>query len=258
MKYLKKFNEELKSQTYKRAARKLKQIMKEKPTLGKAIGAEERADKLLLHSKEAERREEMSRWKKSVETFSKYGEFNIELSRPGAPAIQPKVYSFYLELLTEIEMLTDSWEDEDPDNRDFSFGFAVGLIPKNIEDIEEIIQNFNGEFHNGFFWGMWIWPTYKVLNSEVTFKGISINDYDSSPKHQIADRKTAVALKRLLVNLFDPTFDYPSGYKDITNMYDKIEQDAIQGLEISSTYGIDMGRIKEDIQKSSIMNFYKQ
>ena len=105
---------------------------------------------------------------------------------------------------------------------------------------------------------MWIWPTYKVLNSEVTFKGISISDYDSSPKHQVADRKTAVALKRLLVNLFDPTFDYPSGYKDITNMYDKIEQDAIQGLEISSTYGIDMGRIKEDIQKSSIMNFYKQ
>ena len=41
-------------------------------------------------------------------------------------------------------------------------------------------------------------------------------------------------------------------------MYDKIERDAIQGLEIASTYGIDMGRIKEDIQKSSIMNFYKQ
>ena len=91
MKYLKKFNEELKSQTYKRAARKLKQIMKEKPTLGKGIGAEERANKLELHAKNVERREEMSRWKESVETFSKYGEFNIELSRPGAPIIQPKV-----------------------------------------------------------------------------------------------------------------------------------------------------------------------
>lgn len=258
MKYLKKFNEELKSQTYKSAARKLKQIMKEKPNLGKAIGAEDRADKLLLHSKEVEKREELVKWKDSVEKFSKYGEFNIELSRPGAPAIQPKVYSFYLELLTEIEMLVDSWDEEDQDNRSFSFGFAVGLIPKTVEDAEEILYNFNAEFHNGFFWGMWIWPTYKVLNSEVTFTGISINDYDSSPRHQIADRKSAVALKRLLVNLFDPTFDYPSGYNDIPNMYDKIERDAIQGLEIASTYGIDMGRIKEDIQKSSIMNFYKQ
>jgi hypothetical protein len=50
MKYLKKFNEELKAQTYKSAARKLKKILKEKPVLGKAIGAEERANKLELYS----------------------------------------------------------------------------------------------------------------------------------------------------------------------------------------------------------------
>ena len=258
MKYLKKFNEELKAQTYKSAARKLKQILKEKPSLGKAIGAEERANKLELHSQEVQERQDIEYWKKEVEQFSKYGEFNIEMSRPGTPSIKPKVYSFYLDLSTEIDMMIDSWDDEDPDNREFTFGFCVGLIPKTIEDRDEIKMNFNNDFWNGHIWGLWIYPTYKVLNSEVTFKGLIIYDYDSSPYHQIADRKTAVALKRLLVNIFDPTFDYPSGYKDITNMYDKIEQSAIQGLEISATYGIDMGRIKEDIQKLPIMNFYKQ
>ena len=258
MKYLKKFNEELRSQVYKNAARKLKQILKEKPALGKAIGAEERANKLELYSKDVQEKKDIENWKKEVEEFSKYGEFNIEMSIPGTKSIKPKVYSFYLDIVTEIEQMIDSWDDEDPDNRELTFGFCVGLIPKTIEDREEIKMNFNSEFWNGHTWGLWIYPTYKVLNSEVTFKGLTIYDYDSSPNHQIADRKTAVALKRLLVNIFDPTFDYPSGYKDITNMYDKIEQSAIQGLEISATYGIDMGRIQEDIQKLPIMDFYKQ
>ena len=258
MKYLKKFNEELKAQTYKSAARKLKKILKEKPALGKAIGAEERANKLELYSKDVQERQDIEAWKREVEEFSKYGEFNIEMSISQEPSIKPKVYSFYLDIVPEIHQMIDSWDEEDPDNRELTFGFCAGLIPKTIEDREEIKMNFNSDFWNGHTWGFWIYPTYSVLNSEVTFKGLTIYNYDTSPDHQIADRKTAVALKRLLVNIFDPIFDYPSGHKDITNMYDKIERDAIQGLEISATYGIDMGRIQEDIKKLQIMDFYIQ
>ena len=57
---------------------------------------------------------------------------------------------------------------------------------------------------------------------------------------------------------FDETFEYPSGYTNIPNMYDKINQSVIQDLEISATYGIDMGRIKEDIKNTPIASFYKQ
>jgi len=258
MKYLKKFNEELRPQVYKNAARKLKKILKEKPALGKAIGAEERANKLELYSKEVQEKQDIENWKKEVEEFSKYGEFNIEMSTSETPSIKPKVYSFYLDIVMEMEQMIDSWDDEDPDNRELTFGFCAGLIPKTIEDREEIKMNFNSDFWNGHTWGFWIYPTYTILNSEVTFKGLTIYNYDTSPEHQIADRKTAVALKRLLVNIFDPIFDYPSGHKDITNMYDKIERDVIQGLEISATYGIDMGRIQEDIKKLPIMDFYIQ
>ena len=258
MKYLKKFNEELNPQTYKNAARELKKILKEKPALGKAIKAEERANKLELHSKEVLNIKDLESWKKEVEQFSKYGEFNIEISRPGTPSIKPKVYSFYLDIVPEIDGMIDSWDEEDPDNREFTFGFCAGLIPKTIEDREEIKMNFNDDFWNGHIWGFWIYPTYKIVNSEVTFKGLIIYNYDTSPEYQIADRKTAVSLKRLLVNIFDPIFDYPSGHTDVTNMYDKIERDTIQGLEISSTYGIDMGKIQEDIKKLPIMDFYIQ
>ncbi len=257
MKYLKKFNEELKPQTYKSAARKLNKIVKEKPALAKAIGAEKRAKDLEEYAKKIEDLGQIDQWKKNIDQFSKYGEFNIELSRKGVN-IPSKVYPFYLDLQTDIEMLIDSWDDEDPDNRDISFGFAGGLIPKNIEDLNEIKMNYTSEFYNGFFWGFWLYVEYKVENSEVSFKGIRLYDYDSVPNIQIADRKSAVNLKKLLVNCFDETFDYPSGYKDIPNIYDKINQSAIQDLEISSTYGIDMGRIKEDIKNTSLMSFYKQ
>ena len=118
-------------------------------------------------------------------------------------------------------------------------------------------MNYSSDFYNGFFWGFWIYVDYKVENSEVSYKGIRIYDYDDIPV-QISDRKTAVSLKKLLVNCFEETYEYPSGYTDITNMYDKVNQSAIQDLEISATYGIDMGRIKEDLQKTPIISFYKQ
>jgi hypothetical protein len=258
MKYLKKFNEELRPYKYKNVARKLKQILKDKPALGKAIDAEGRANKLELHAKNMEDREHITLWEKYKRDFSKYGEFNIELSRPGAPSIFPKVYSFYIIVIPEVDMIIDGWDDWDSDNRDIDMTFCIGLIPKNIEDIEDIKKNYNGDFYNGFFLALWVTPRYKVVNSEVSFDSIVIDDYDSSPKHQIADRKTAVSLKRLLVNIFTPTFEYPSGYKDIPNIYDKIEQSVIQGLEISVNYGIDMERLREDIKNQPIISFYKQ
>jgi hypothetical protein len=256
MKYLKRFNEELKSQTYKSAARKLNKIVKEKPVLAKAIGAEKRAKDLEEYAKNIEEKEELKKWQENVGIFSKYGEFNFELSRKGVN-IPSKVYSFYLYLQTDIEMLRDEWDENDSDNRTISLGFAGGLIPKNIEDCKEIEMNYSSDFYNGFFWGFWIYVDYKVENSEVSYKGIRIYDYDDIPV-QIADRKTAVSLKKLLVNCFEETYEYPSGYTDITNMYDKVNQSAIQDLEISATYGIDMGRIKEDIKNTQITSFYKQ
>lgn len=255
MKYLRKFNEELKTQTYRRAANKLKQILKDKPNLGQAIGAEERANKLELHAKNVEENEHLNLWRKYNAQFSKYGEFNLELYRKGS---RPKVFPFYIVVIPELDMIIDSWDDWDSDNRDIDMTFCIGLIPKNIEDIEDIKKNYNGDFYNGFFLALWFTPRYKVQNGEVTFDSIVIDDYDSSPIHQIADRKTAVSLKRLFVNIFTSTFDYPSGYRDIPNIYDKIEQSVIQGLEVSANYGIDMERIREDIKNQPIINFYKQ
>jgi hypothetical protein len=100
---------------------------------------------------------------------------------------------------------------------------------------------------------------YKIEDGQVFYKDISISDYDNPVLNvQIADRKTAVSLKKLLCNIFDEKFDYPSGYNDLPVAFDKIESDIIQNLELSANWGIDMGRIKEDLQKTPIISFYKQ
>ena len=256
MRYLKRFDEELNLSTYRSAERKLKQLMKDKPQLAKAVGAEERAKNLADWSKNIESRDILNRWKKNVEEYQKFGEFNFELSRPGSPSIKPKVYSFYLHLECEYESMIDFWEEEEDNNRNICLSFFTGLIPKNLEDIEEIKQLYTNDFFNGFFFGNWININYKVVNSELTFIGINVRDYEVPV--QVADRRTANSLKRLLVNCFDSKFDYPSGYRDITNIYDKIEHSVIQALDMSINYGIDMDRIREDIQKLPVINFYKQ
>jgi len=209
MRYLKRFDEELNLSTYRSAERKLKQLMKDKPQLAKAVGAEERAKNLADWSKNIESRDILNRWKKNVEEYQKFGEFNFELSRPGSPSIKPKVYSFYLHLECEYESMIDFWEEEEDNNRNICFSFFTGLIPKNLEDIEEIKQLYTNDFFNGFFFGNWININYKVVNSELTFIGINVRDYEVPV--QVADRRTANSLKRLLVNCFDSKFDYPSG-----------------------------------------------
>jgi hypothetical protein len=261
MKYLKKFNEELKSHVYRSAARKLRKIVKDTPVLARAIDAEARATRLEEYENEIKNRENIEKWKSNCEKFKKYGTFNFEISRPGRPLIPPKVFPFYLAISLDFLSMEDCWDDYDDVNRNISFQFCVGLIPTTIEDCQELAMNYihRDEFYNGYFWGWWLNVKYKVVDSVVNFGGIEIWDYEEhESRFQIADRKSANSLRGLMIDMFNQGFDYPSGYTDVTDMYDKIQISAIQGLDISSTFGIDMERIRQDLKKTQTINFYKQ
>lgn len=258
MKHIKGFNEELKSIKYLQAAGKLKKLIKDRPTFAKAIGAEERSKKLEDWAKEVENIEKIKRWEKKVQELSKYGEITVELSRPGSPITPSKQYQFYVSIGIDAEMTIENFEDhQDPENRFIPLRFWCGLVPKTIEDFKDISQNYTSEFYNGFMWAFWIDINYKITDSRIERFDVTLNDYEMDESQaQIADRKSAVALKKLVTNIFDDKFDYPSGYTDVPNMHDKIESSIIQFLEIESTYGIDMWRIKEDIKKVPTSNFY--
>jgi hypothetical protein len=255
MKYLKPFNEELKPQVYRNAARAYKKMLKNEPKKAKQIGAEEKAMMLDQHADDFEEKLNLKKWEESVRKYSKYGEFEVEFST-GHPSVKPMTLSVYFDISSAVDMMIDSWADEGPDNRRISFDFAVGIVPKTIEDIDLIKKNFNSEFYNGFFWSLWIYIQYKVQDGVVSFEGVKVYDYDSSPKHSIIGIKSARNLKRLITNMFDQVFDYPSGYTDIPNMYDKINQSAIQDLEIGIDFGIDMDRIKKDLESTSPKSFF--
>jgi hypothetical protein len=210
------------------------------------------ADELDKHSKNVELVDQMAKWEKKVQEMSKFGEFEITLSNQDENEFTG---TFYLEVVPTLEDLSEFWHDYEPENRDIVFPFGVGLIPKNREDIQVIRDLFDLDFYNSFFWGFWINVKYKVENSSLKFEGISMYSYEPELFDVIINRKSANSLKRLIVSLFDPSTPYPSGYTDITDFYEKVEVEIIQGLETSADYGLDMERIKNDLQKLPSNNF---
>jgi len=245
MKYLRKFNEELDPMTYRRAARKLDKIEKESPKKGKAIDAKRRADDLRQHAQEIEKKEHYRKWKKEIETYKEFGEFDFILEEGGSPE------TFYISLIPELDSTTESWADGE--NNSIYFSFAGGIIPMNDEQHSRLTELYDA--YNGFIWAFWINVVYEIENDEIKFKGITMDTYEIEDL-QVANRKTANNLKKLLVNIFNDEFDYPSAMTDVDNMYDKIQKEIIQGLNISIDYGFEMDNVKNDISKSPYTDFF--
>lgn len=244
MKYLRKFNEELDPMTYRRAAHKLDKIEKESPKKGKAIDAKRRADDLRQHAQEIENKENYRKWKKEIETYKEFGEFDFILEEGGSPE------TFYIALIPEIDSTTESWTDGE--NNSISFSFGGGIIPMNDEQYSRLAQSYDA--YNGFIWAFWIIIDYDIENDEIKFKGITMDTYEIDDL-QVANRKTANNLKKLLVNIFNDEF-YPSAHSDVDNAHDKIQKEIIQGLNLSIDYGFEMDDVKNDINKSTYADFY--
>jgi hypothetical protein len=246
MKYLKRFNEELNPMTYKRAARKLDNIQKESPSKGKAINATKRAEDLRQHADNIEKMEHHKKWKKEIETYKEFGEFDFIIEEGGDPE------SFYIALIPDLDSLAEDWEEGDPENRDIIFSFAGGIIPKNEEQYEKLTKEYDA--YNGFVWAFWINIQYEVKNSEVIFKGVSMYTYEIDDL-QVGNRKTANNLKKLLMSIFVDEF-YPSAHNDVDNAHDKIQKEIIQGLNVSIDYGIEMETVKKDLSKLNYADFF--
>jgi hypothetical protein len=244
MKHLRRFNEELDPMTYRRAAGKLDKIDKESPKKGKAIDAKRRSNDLKQHAKEIENKEHYRRWKKEIETYKEFGEFDFILEEGGAPE------TFYIALIPELDSITESWDGE---NSSITFSFGGGIIPMNDEQYSRLTKLY--DVYNGFIWAFWIMVDYDIEDEKFKFKGISMDTYEIDDL-QIANRKTANNLKKLLVNIFEDGKFYPSAHTDIDNSYDKIQKEIIQGLNISIDYGFEMDNIKNDISKSTYKDFF--
>jgi len=271
MKYLKKFNEKLSSEVYSRAARKLTKL-----------GHTKRANALKDYSKVVANRESLVKWEENIAAYSKYGKVKLKLSKSNdyeegdflfmdesakdvftLPEISE---DFYLQIIPDIDSMIDSYSDEigtDSFN-EFNIQFSVGAIPVDKESLDRVLSFFsknslNGEFYNGFIWAFFVSINFEIESGKMKFKELDIHTYDSSQTGNIsiADRPSANRFKTMLKSMFVEKSDYPSGYTDITDAYEKLEKAIIQDLSMYSDYGLTMEKIHGLINSVNVNTLFK-
>lgn len=252
MKYLKRFNEELKPRTYLSAAKKLT-----------AIGHTDRANALKDWAGETEKREEITKWKEQLQNYSPFGIYKVNVVNPESGEMFTA--DFALDINFDELAFEDNFEYEkqkDPNNvNEVSIFFFVGLIPTSeelIKKCEEIMPE--PEFGNGMYWGMCFGIDFKVQNGEVILDKFRLDDYDDNLSGNVsfADRASAGKFKNLLKSIFtNPDLNYPSGYTDAASLYEKLEQVILIRQGFSSDYGFELKNVADFINTISPNTMYK-
>jgi hypothetical protein len=267
MKYIKKFNE-LKSNTYERAAKKLRQI-----------GHGNRAKKMedhIEHVKEIERSKEfdlsMEKWKKNVEEYSKYGTFKFSIKADTSENSRYKSYTniiesneFYISIGFISDMFEDSIHRIDPKP-----GYTehvtmwIGLIPTSEEQIHRVIgtlksNKLSPDFYNGFFFSNWI--GFKIEFEEDTIKVVNfgIDPYDEGQNGEPnpSDRRTAGKLKNLLVDILSNKIEYKNGDSDNT-IFQDMEDLVCNKSGFSGDYGLSMSQFSDYMKKVNPNSLFKE
>jgi hypothetical protein len=252
MKYLKRFNEELRPRTYLSAAKKLTDI-----------GHTDRAKALKDWAGETEKREEMVKWKEQLQNYSPFGIYKMNVVNPETG--EKLTTDFALDVNFDELAFEDNFEyekEKDPNNvNGVSIFFFIGLIPTS-EDIlrkcEEVMPE--PEFGNGMFWGMSCGIDFKVQNGEVILEKFILDDYDDNLSGNVsfADRASAGKFKNLLKSIFtNPELNYPSGYTDANSLYQKLEQVILIQQGFSSDYGFELKNVADFINTQSPNTMYK-
>lgn len=219
MKHLKKFNEELRPQTYMSAARKLDKL-----------GHTDRANALKDWAKETEKKEEMIKWQDRIQDYAQFGTFKLTIKN--TETNETLTGDFHLDV--NFDDLSFSDEPES------GITFFLGLIPTSEDLIYQYMELCpDYDFGNGFFWGK-IFNLQYELGDTVVFTKWNMWDYDDEMNGKInfADRASANKFKNLIIQIFsNPQLGYPSGYTDADDLYEKLTNTILAENSFSSDYG---------------------
>ena len=220
MKYLKKFNEELRPQTYMSAARKLNKM-----------GHTDRANDLKDWAREMESREEMIKWKDRIEDYAQFGTFTMTIKNEETG--ETLTGDFNLDISFDEMAFSDEPES--------GISFFLGLIPTSEDLIKQYMELCpDYDFGNGFFWGKIFNLEFRIVDDRVQFTKWNFWDYDSDMNGLVtfSDRGSANRFKNLLIQLLtNSELNYPSGYTDVDYMYEKLESCILAENSFSSDYG---------------------
>lgn len=233
MKYLKKFNEELKPSTYRSAAYKLKKL-----------GHKKRSDDLTEWSNKADDKESYKKWKENKERFKKYGVFKF---RTG-----DKVIECYIHIIFMREAFEDSYEFGGSQ----SLPFSIMLIPCDDEGYNFFKEKFEDYFY-GYLTNVFLWISFEMSDNKIQYKDIEF-DADVEEELKINGRATAGRLKRLLSKMFTEDFgkQYDSGYNDYDDFYNMVDEFVGARLGLSADYGFTPEQVSKFISSYSANKMY--
>ena len=234
MKYLKKFNEELRPQTYMSAARKLDKL-----------GHTDRANDLKDWAREMEKKEEMIKWQDHIQDYAPFGTFKMTIKN--AQTDESITGDFHLDVNFDELAFSD-----EPEN---GITFFLGLIPSSEDLIHQYMELCpDYDFGNGFFWGKVFTLKYDLSDEQVKFTNYELWDYDDEMNGKVAfaDRGSANRFKNLLIQIFsNPQLGFPSGYTDADDLYEKLTNCILAENSFSSDYGFRLEDAAEYIRTIS-------
>lgn len=201
MKYLKKFNEELKPHIYRKAAGELKKI-----------GHTRRSDELEKWADKVQLDLDNLEYKETYDRLSKYPSFELEL-RNDKWDRDSKSYkfaddalikgNFYLDVSFEEDMFNDQYRDWLGDNQyGFSMFFSIGIFPADDEtrikfDKLESEEGLSEETWNGMYWPCWFGIKVADENSKDFKVGKTYWDMRFNETLLFSNRKEAFKFKKL-------------------------------------------------------------
>ena len=189
MKYLKRFNEELKVSTYKSAANKLT-----------SMGHKRRGAEMLDYSTQREKEEERMRLQETRDEMSRFEPFNLIIKKGS----EEKRGKFYIMPSVEIDWFKDMIYDWVGDGMEYgcSLPFEFGIMEAD-EETEETFKDFNWSQEQ---WTGVIYPNRMYL-SVTNANSPAFDSYDRDIFH-FTTRADAMRFKKMFVDLLEEKNDW--------------------------------------------------
>lgn len=242
MKYLKRFNEELRSRTYLSASYKRKKSA-EKLTGKNKENALKSAAELHDWASKTELKEYYKSWEEKLSIYSKYGKIT------GYVAGEP--IDFYCDITFDSFAFSDNFENQkaqNPDEFDASIFLMVWLIPTTKEDVDKCLETLPSDyFGSGAFQAFYINIDFKVKNDEVKFEDLLV--YAEEEVGIELTPNTGFKLKEMFVKLFsDKSLNYPSSANNYETEYEHIEGSMCIENGMSVDYGFELKDVADYIK----------
>lgn len=232
MKYLKRFNEELKSYTYYRTSQKLKRA-----------GHIKRSERLKEYSKKVRLDEEKVEWKKNVAEYGKYGTYKFSFTKKEFTTVD----DYYIMLIPGIDNTVDSYDKNSDNNR---IVFEIRLIPTT----SEVADKMNNYISDDGSWGLCpgFWAEIHFTESDdvdLKFTDFNLETYDFTiGVYKPYDRRCVNGIKKIFVDIFSKKIPfYDSCYNGMKNMSDKVEDMMRNDLNVPEYRNLELSNFMKTI-----------